>query len=763
MKSAFQPDNSKNSRIFSVRDTENSRLLDVTQSMENDEENEDEKEDEKMSKYCNPLIFIIIFLVVLVILMLSLVVFWKLEVGESCPKNCPELPNECKTAECVALAGTLLSWQNTSVDPCEDFYEYTCGKYHEHTANEGTRMHEKDEIVLNLIKHFILKNQSTNSRSEIALKLLYKSCTESHRRENIEDHIERVQVEIFQNIQKIGKWPIADKNWKESDFDLNEMLTNMAKLHMQDFGFFETGLVEYPINGSPKQLIIRPSLDRFSISQEKLAETIFDVLRFSGHDALRKNLLRDVQESLDLDKELGNFYISLNSWPISASLEEVQSAVPNIDFERIMKSFLHPEHGNWTRLKAKISSGRFDSFFNSKNNISAIISRTKPRILANYLILKYIEYAQFFYALAPISLESEYDTCLMVITSFLPRAAIRVFVRNHFKKENKAVASELVDVIKKAYIEMIQNSTWLHEETRKKAILKVETLKKVIGYTEEYEKEGALDAMFETNLRISESIMLGNHFQLHLSPQDSFFTLMTKINRFKTEQLMEYVSSDSLFNPVEKTTTANAYYYHSKNLLSVLVPFLDKPLFDFQYPKYVAMAGVGRILAHEIGHAFDTKGRHFNELGEKTDWWTPEDSVEYDKRVMCLRDQFENFKDPSYGGRQNDSETASEMVADALGLEASWIALESMDMSKEESLVKFGNEDFRKLFFQVAALDFCSPTRIDTHHPRFLVDLSHPTNRFRINGAFSNLESFAKTYECPVGSRMNPEKKCRMF
>ncbi|ULU08020.1 hypothetical protein L3Y34_019234 [Caenorhabditis briggsae] len=664
---------------MNVRDTENSRLLDVTQSLENDEDNDDEKEDEKMSKYCNPLIFIIIFLVLLVVLMLFLVVFWKLEIGENCPKNCPKLPNECKTAECVALAGTLLSWQNTSVDPCDDFYEYTCGKYHEHTANEGTRMHEKDEIVLNLIK---------------------------------------------------------------------QMLKNMAKLHMQDFGFFETGLVEYPINGSPKQLIIRPSLDRFSTSQEKLAETIFDVLRLSGLDALRKNLLRDVQESLELDKELGNFYISLNSWPISASLEELQSAVPNIDFERIMKSFLHPDHGNWTRLKSRISSGRFDSFFNSKNNISAIISRTKPRVLANYLILKYIEYAQFFYALAPISPASEYDSCLMVITNLLPRAAIRVFVRDHFKKENKAVASELVDVLKKAYIEMIQNSTWLHEETRKLAILKVETMKKMIGYTEEYEKEGALDSMFKT---------------LHLSPEDSFFTLMTKINRFKTEQLMDYVSSDSLFNPVEKTTTANAYYFHSKNLLSVLVPFLDKPLFDFQYPKYVAMAGVGRILAHEIGHAFDTKGRFFGELGEKTDWWSPEDSMEYDKRVMCLRDQFENFKDPSYGGRQNDSETASEMVADALGLEATWLALESIDMSNEESLVKFGNEDFRRLFFQVAALDFCSPTRIDTHHPRFLVDLSHPTNRFRINGAFSNLESFAKTYKCPVGSKMNPKKKCRIF
>ncbi|CAP25080.1 Protein CBG04354 [Caenorhabditis briggsae] len=211
----------------------------------------------------------------------------------------------------------------------------------------------------------------------------------------MEEHIETVQVEIFQDIQKIGKWPIADRNWKESDFDLNEMLKNMAKLHMQDFGFFETGLVEYPINGSPKQLIIRPSLDRFSTSQEKLAETIFDVLRLSGLDALRKNLLRDVQESLELDKELGN-----------------------------------------------------------------------------------------------------------VITNLLPRAAIRVFVRNHFQKENKAVASELVDVLKKAYIEMIQNSTWLHEETRKLAILKVETMKKMIGYTEEYEKEGALDSMFKTNLRI---------------------------------------------------------------------------------------------------------------------------------------------------------------------------------------------------------------------------------------------------------------------
>ncbi|EGT56200.1 hypothetical protein CAEBREN_31118, partial [Caenorhabditis brenneri] len=40
-------------------------------------------------------------------------------------------------------------------------------------------------------------------------------------------------------IKKIGSWPILNKNWKESEFNLNNMLTKMSEFGFEKFGFFE--------------------------------------------------------------------------------------------------------------------------------------------------------------------------------------------------------------------------------------------------------------------------------------------------------------------------------------------------------------------------------------------------------------------------------------------------------------------------------------------------------------------------------------------
>ncbi|CAI2347120.1 unnamed protein product [Caenorhabditis sp. 36 PRJEB53466] len=734
---------------MSVKDSENSHLLEPTPTAF---ESLEEEEVEQAEKKCFwPLIAIIVFLVLAVLFLIGVIVFLTSFSSDATsshqisPPLLESLPKveTCRTNECITISHQLLNWRNPKVNPCENFYENACGRYLEHSATEGTRVVEKETIVMRLITEFIRKNDTSCSKSENTLRLLYNKCNEIREPGLSEAEEGRILREVLQNILKFGPWPMMNRNWNSSTFDLNEMLTRMARLHVFSFGLFEVVPVNNPHEGSFKKMVIRPVTPDLEVSLDELSKAVHEIFLANNVSHTKKELDREISVYLKFDAMLRKFY--QHSAPSYLPLSRLKARVPSIDFERIIRELVNPASQNWPKLRDRLLVADFDLFFGNTNNLETIVRTTDPRVLANFLVFKYIEQS-FFYFL-PRRMMVDSSPCTEIVALMLPRAALRVFVRGYFNKENLKAAANMMDDIKKFFIKMIRSSAWLHETTKTAAIVKVREMEKLVGYTEEYEREGALDEMFAT---------------LPSLPSDSFYTLMTKINRFKTEQLMDYIVSDSLLNPIEPLVTANAFYYPLKNSINILVPFLDKPLFDSNFPRYVTLAGIGRVMAHEVGHAFDLLGRRTDEKGRLKGWWTRENAAEYEKRVKCLVGKYEESIDPDYEGRKlNGTQVLSEMIADALGSEVAWNIYKSLELGEELRLFGFEDYDLDKLYFYIAALDFCAPRSRRSYFRQ--LQMSHPTNRFRVNGVFSNMRSFAETFQCPVGSPMNPDTKCDLF
>uniref|UniRef100_A0A8R1DJK7 Peptidase M13 C-terminal domain-containing protein n=1 Tax=Caenorhabditis japonica TaxID=281687 RepID=A0A8R1DJK7_CAEJA len=514
------------------------------------------------------------------------------------------------------------------------------------------------------------------------------------------------------------------------------MLANMAKLHLRDFGMFEVIYFEHQEIGTTKQLLIKPSEIQLPLPKVEMMElcgwlyySVGTYIVVGGYTGIFPKLLVQMPAELTLTE---------------ASYSQLKSHIPSIDFDRILKNLLHPKFGNWTILKNKLATMKFDAFFGEGNNLEQTIRNASSRKLANYLVFKYLESAYSYITVNKQVVDPR--PCDELLVNVLPRASLRVFVQKYFNKENLKLASRMVDETKNTYMEMIHASTWLDESTKTEAIHKVAEMRKMVGYTEEYERKGALDEIFET---------------LPTSSSDSFYTLVTKIQRFRTEQLMDFITSDTLLNPTEPLMVANAFYFSLKNSLNILVPFLDDPLFDAKFPKYVNAAGIGRVLAHEIGHAFDIHGRLANYNGSVVDWWTEKNRIEYEKKTKCLVDQYERYVNPDYGRSMNGTRVLSEMIADIVGTEAAWKTFQKMNLTDELDLYGFEYASFDQLYFQIAALDFCAPR--DKSPIWKIFAMEHPTNRFRVNGVFSNLKAFADTFKCPAGSPMNPDTRCELF
>ncbi|CAO4381223.1 unnamed protein product [Caenorhabditis nigoni] len=642
----------------------------------------------------------------------------------------------CKSPECITLAQNLHNWRDVSVDPCQDFYKAACGKYTEHTLSPGSRAAKKSYILKNLIHEFLLKDEQSTSKSENAMKIYYKRCAEDKAmNETRKNEIKKDY--LLKMVQEVGSFPMLTKNWTEADFDLNDILVRMGKFSSFKLGIFKSSLLVKPF-----RFIVLPE-DPISteVISDVLKDFLFSWINKLGIGSTKKQQVEDVKAVMEMSRQLQEFN---NNSTEMRSLSDFETHIPSLNLEKIFKVYFDPRHTEniWEKIKPMIQIPNHSLFFNGTRNLEAIIQSTPKRTLANYLFISFIDTLSNDWE----NEESKNRDCTEKVMNDLPLASVRVFTRNHFDKENLVVASEMVEDIQESFAETIRGSTWLSEHTKMAALRKLDLMKKIIGYPKEFEVPGALDSYFHT---------------LSLADKSSFYAAKIEIERFNGELLMSYIASVLTVLPIVQYVVSNAMYIQHDNSITLNVAILSDPFLDSTYPKYAKIASIGAVVGHEMGHGYDPEGRQFDENGDQNDRWTPEDAVEYDKRTQCLIDQYNNYDDPDFGRNLNGSVTIKEIASDIIGTGVSWKSYNKVDFASEPSIFGFEDEKPDKLFFHLTALNWCSPRSTVTLAEQ--LKREHPTNNFRVNGVFQNMKSFADAFNCPVGSHMNPKKKCELF
>jgi endothelin-converting enzyme/putative endopeptidase len=60
----------------------------------------------------------------------------------------------------------------------------------------------------------------------------------------------------------------------------------------------------------------------------------------------------------------------------------------------------------------------------------------------------------------------------------------------------------------------------------------------------------------------------------------------------------------------------------------------------------VNFGAIGEVIGHELTHGFDDQGRKYNAKGNLSDWWTPADAREFEKRADCFVHQYSGTMQP---------------------------------------------------------------------------------------------------------------------
>lgn len=339
-----------------------------------------------------------------------------------------------------------------------------------------------------------------------------------------------------------------------------------------------------------------------------------------------------------------------------------------------------------------------------------------------------------------------YKDCLVHVTNNLPDLIGKYYSVKLHNIRSEQFARDLVHDMEITLKDVITNSNWLDEATKIAAVKKLDHITQLVGHSNKVE-----------------------HYPFVLSYTDFFQNIKT-ITEYKffrkVSRLGQRVDrSEWLMTAAD----VNAYYNPSSNQIVFPAGILQAPFFDPGYLKAQAYGAIGSIIAHELTHGFDSHGRYYNQDGDLKNWWSSKTEKEFHKRSTCLSKQYDGF--PVYSrdkkshviGMVDGNLTLSENIADNGGVKISYEAFRN---SKSQSMIRSAPDMLpsaaNQLFFVSFAQVFCSKMT-DAYARRRIATDSHSPDEWRVNGALMNSHSFSKVFECSAGTRMNPEHKCAVW
>ena len=320
----------------------------------------------------------------------------------------------------------------------------------------------------------------------------------------------------------------------------------------------------------------------------------------------------------------------------------------------------------------------------------------------------------------------------------LGEAVGQIYVEKHFPAEAKARMLELVGNLRVALGERIKNLEWMSEDTKAKALVKLDAFNVKIGYPDKWK----------------------DYSKYEVTPE-SYFENVHRAIRFENERDMAKIGK-----PVDKDEwfmtpqTVNAYYSPEMNEIVFPAAILQPPFFNMDADDAINYGGIGVVIGHEMTHGFDDQGCKYDEKGNLNNWWTEEDSKKFNERTAQLAKLFDEFQVRGY--QINGQLTLGENIADLGGLNVAWDAYQMTDEAKANQSID-GFTPAQRFFISYGTI-WRNNSR-DKYLERQVVTDVHSPAEARVNRTLGSMPHFYEAFDIPAESKMYiaPEERANIW
>ncbi|KAM4771129.1 neprilysin [Rhinophrynus dorsalis] len=692
----------------------------------------------------------------------------------------------CKTQACVTAASRIITNMDSSVDPCQNFYQYSCGGWQKKNTipenevfyNTFNILSDEAEVVL---KDALEKKSNDDIPAIQKAKTMYRSCI-NETAKNLRNGEPLIKI-----LPDIYDWPVAMDNWERkygSTWSAELSISHLMAKYVKDgiikaFLFVDLKDTNAYILHIDQPGLGLPSRDYYDCTNATAAMclayvedmvTLAKLIRKERNLSINETRIRaEMERVLELEKEIAN----------AETPEEIRSnfnlIYNKMTISEVIKEFPIEMNGqviNWLDfMNAIIAPAGITIDENEQVVVYAtdylkklsFLQKYTARELQNYLAWRFIistrkdlggefknagdQVNKILYGTTTEG--AVWRSCVSHLNKLLSDVFGRLYVKETFSEDSKAVIEDIISEIRKAFLETLEELKWMDTKTKQKAAIKASRIVEMIAFPEE----------------IMNDDKLNQHYAELDFKEYEYFENKLNIFEFAQKQL-----TSRLRKKVDKkewitgAADLNAFYAITNNQIVFPAGILQPPFFSSSQPRALNYGGIGTIIGHEITHGFDNKGSNFDENGELVNWWTSESMKNFIDLAQCFVYQYGNFSWDKAGGKHlNGIFTLSENIADNGGIREAYQAYKN-DLKITGKQEKLPGLDFTsdQLFFIGFGQVWCGEYRPEYAVTSISTDF-HSPGIFRVIGTLQNFPAFSEAFSCRSNDFMNPAHKCRVW
>ncbi|WP_298444364.1 M13-type metalloendopeptidase [uncultured Ferrimonas sp.] len=336
-------------------------------------------------------------------------------------------------------------------------------------------------------------------------------------------------------------------------------------------------------------------------------------------------------------------------------------------------------------------------------------------------------------------MKPRWKSAVDIVNSDLGEVVGKVYVKKHFTPEAKARMTQLVENLRSAYGQSIDELTWMGSETKTKAKAKLAAFKPKIGYPDKWEDYSSLE--------IKADDLVGNHMRSNmLKHARDVAKIGGPIHTWEWHMTPQ---------------TVNAYYNPTSNEIVFPAAILQPPFFNMEADDAVNYGGIGAVIGHEMGHGFDDQGSRYDGDGNLNNWWTEQDLASFKELGNALIGQYDSFAvfdDLNVNGKLTLGENIGDLSGVTIGYKAYKLSLNGqpapvLDGMNGDQRYFIGFTQIWRAKYKEAALR--NRVATDPHSPP----------QFRANGPLANVDAFYQAFDVKQGDTMyiEPDKRVKIW